>query len=424
MDYSLTDLNLTVPSLLPPPPTPPTTTTIDSLFISATIMTITDAADTDYSSSVEDNWLRNVLIVIVYGIIIVVSLSGNCLVCFVVYSNRKLRTTTNIMIVSLTVSDILTTTLNIPFNCARILLDDWPFPDSLCIGMPVMQVCCVYVSTVTMTVISVHRYYSVVRHSRDMSRYMSTSRLNAILAGTWLLSLVLSVPHAMFNRVVEVQYIGNRPSMRCRTVYPNVDIHFDLVLTIEAIVTQFLIPLSVTCCLYMKIAAIIARQGQLAAHSTDETYRRYCDAKRKRIVMLVLVCLTFAVCWLPLNAYHLLMDLNILPHNYTIFLILHALAMSSVCYNPMIYCFMNQAFRRGVRNVCCVKLILIGGRRQKSVTVADDPATDDDDDDDDDDEAVNGIQTITANGEDSHHHQHHNQQPVMLTSGVLEQTYV
>ena len=112
-----------------------------------------------------------------------------------------------------------------------------------------------------------------------------------------------------------------------------------------------MIPLSITCCLYVKIAIIINRQGRLAAHSTDQTYRRHCEAKRKRIVMLVLVCATFALCWLPLNCYHLLIDLHLVPHNYTVFLIVHSFAMSSVCYNPVIYCWMNEAFRRDARSL-------------------------------------------------------------------------
>lgn len=302
-------------------------------------------------TEVEDNTLRNVLILIVYSLIIGVSFVGNCLVLKVVHSNRQMRTTTNLLIVSLTVSDLLTTVLNIPFNLARILLHDWPFSGPMCILFPIIQVTCVYVSTLTMAVISVHRYYSVTRRTpRDMSRYLSSTKLTTIIILIWIVSAILSLPHSLFNQVISTYY-RNILAVRCYAIYPDVGINWPLILSVEVMVTQYLVPLSITCCLYVKIAVIINRQGQLAAHSTDQTYRRYCEAKRKRIVMLILVCATFAICWLPLNCYHLLVDLHLVPHNYTVFLVVHSFAMSSVCYNPVIYCWMNEAFRRDARSL-------------------------------------------------------------------------
>jgi hypothetical protein len=307
---------------------------------------------------IEDNTLRNILIIISYSVIVIVSLTGNILVCKVVYSNKKMRTTTNLLIVSLTVSDILTTILNIPFNCARILLQNWPFSDSLCIIFPLIQVACVYVSTLTMAVIGVHRYYSVSRQNcNEVARYLSSLKLSLIIALTWILSLILALPHSVFNQVVETLY-NNIHSLRCKVVYPDIDINFPLLLTVEAILSQYLIPLSITCCLYIKIANIISKQGQMATHASDETNRRYCEAKRKRIVMLILVVATFAICWFPLNTYHLLIDLHLVPHNYTVFLIVHSFAMSSVCYNPFIYCWMNESFRRGATNMFIINSLL------------------------------------------------------------------
>ena len=305
----------------------------------------------DSPESSHDIRLRNVLIVITYSVIMFVSLTGNCLVLQVVYSNRKMRTTTNLLIVSLTVSDLLTTLLNIPFNCARILLQDWPFSASLCLLFPMIQVTCVYVSTLTMAVIGVHRYYSVIRRgANDSTRYLSSCKLVSIIVLTWVASVILSLPHSIFNRVVN-KYYRNVYSVRCIAEYPDIGINFPLWLSVEVILTQYLIPLSITCCLYVKIAVIISKQGKLATHTSDQNHRRYCDAKRKRILMLILVCATFAICWLPLNCYHLLIDLHLVPHNYTVFLIVHCFAMSSVCYNPIIYCWMNESFRRGAHNM-------------------------------------------------------------------------
>ncbi len=60
----------------------------------------------------------------------------------------------------------------------------------------------------------------------------------------------------------------------------------------------------------------------------------------------------FAICWLPLNLYHIRADFGTDPsrHNLTVYLIVHWLAMSSVCYNPFIYSIRNSYFRKGIKN--------------------------------------------------------------------------
>jgi hypothetical protein len=60
----------------------------------------------------------------------------------------------------------------------------------------------------------------------------------------------------------------------------------------------------------------------------------------------------FAICWLPLNLYHIRADFGTdsYRHNMNVYLMVHWLAMSSVCYNPFIYSIRNSYFRTGVKN--------------------------------------------------------------------------
>ena len=70
--------------------------------------------------------------------------------------------------------------------------------------------------------------------------------------------------------------------------------------------------------------------------------------------MLVLTVIFFAVCWAPINAYHLLTHFGLVGHNSTAILICHLIAMSSTCYNPFIYCWLNEHFRReALKWLCC-----------------------------------------------------------------------
>ncbi|KAI2810249.1 neuropeptide Y receptor [Blomia tropicalis] len=287
-------------------------------------------------------------------LIATISMIGNVLVYRIIWSNRKLRTTTNILILSLTMSDIMTTIVNIPFTCIRTMLIDWPLPDVFCLLIPAFQVCSVYVSTFTMAAIGVHRFHSVrmvrcVKVERQNSMIISThvttrTRITIWIILIWMVSFILAIPHAIFNQVVESSspfaddIQGFRLARRCRSVYPaEYEEQIPLWLSIETMLTQFILPILITAILYVKIAFIIQRQGRLALHLCDEHNRRRCEAKRRKQCMLASIVVTFVSCWLPLNIYHLLIDFHLLPFNYEAFTLLHLLAMCSVCINPFIY---------------------------------------------------------------------------------------
>lgn len=88
---------------------------------------------------------RNTVIIIFYMSIVLVSLFGNLFVCYVIMKRKRMRTSTNLLMANLAVSDLLMTVINIPFNLVRILLNEWPFGSFLCITVPLVQVTSVYV---------------------------------------------------------------------------------------------------------------------------------------------------------------------------------------------------------------------------------------------------------------------------------------
>lgn len=61
--------------------------------------------------------VRDVVIILVYGIIVIVSLCGNLAVCKVILCRQAMRRRiTNVFIVNLTISDLLMTIFTIPMN--------------------------------------------------------------------------------------------------------------------------------------------------------------------------------------------------------------------------------------------------------------------------------------------------------------------
>lgn len=269
--------------------------------------------------------IKNSLIILCYSVIVALSLCGNLLVVKVIaFGKRKMCTTTNILIASLAVSDIVMTVFNIPFNVARLMLKSWPFGSFLCVSVPFVQVTCVYVSTFTMAVIAFYRWWTLSRTTASKS--LTSIQLSLIIGCVWLLAAILAIPHSIFSKTVVIP----TQLVRCTVEYPEMDFDFPLWLSVEAFATQYLIPLSITCILYIQIGFIISRQGLLAGKSNDQRKKAQSEARKKRIIMLVLVVGAFSICWLPLNLYHLLVDFSLISRNWTLFIACHWFAMSSV----------------------------------------------------------------------------------------------
>lgn len=285
-------------------------------------------------------------IISVYTVVVVVSLFGNIFVCKFVYENNKIkRTITNVFIFNMATSDLLMTVLNIPFSLARILLNNWPFGKVMCALVPSVQVTSVYVSTFTMTCVALDRHQAIMNPLQP--RLFRKNGLFVVIF-IWIASILLSLPNAIFNSVVE--QFTYRKMFRCITQYPSADHRKGI--TLYTVITQYLIPLILTSVAYIRIVKRLWYSSVLGAVTEDQAKHRN-KAKKKTITMLIIVMVVFAFCWFPLNLYHLISDLSSskTPWTYSsyYFFACHMLAMSSVCYNPFIYCSLNERFNRGAR---------------------------------------------------------------------------
>ena len=273
------------------------------------------------------------IVILAYGLIVMISLIGNLLVCKIAFTgrssagrNNRLRTTTDLLIGSLAVSDLIMTCINIPVNIVRLILLHWPFGSMLCVGFPLIQTCCVYVSTFTMAAIAMHRWRTVSAHHSRSGHLPAPYSNRTIIGSVWLLATLLSTPTVAFN-TIKLMKVNEQNVSRCRVQFPYPAI--SLTITVFVFVTQYLLPLIWTAALYIKIAKVVSRQGRMTAVGStgmsisgeDEKRRkRHLETKRRRIVMLSAVVAVFAICWLPIHLYHLSVDSGLFEHRTTVFL--------------------------------------------------------------------------------------------------------
>ena len=289
-----------------------------------------------------------VVLFVAYSVIILLSLFGNSLVCYVVTKNKRLHTVTNIFIANLAMSDITITVLNIPFSLARLVLKEWMFGSFMCHFVNFILMVSIYVSTFTMAAIAVDRHLVILYPLRPR---LSLPMGFIIIVITWFVGTLLSLPFAIFSQVADVDFLLVTVK-RCRLEYPEPSEAFEKYITLCTVIAQYCLPMTIIAYAYWQIGWTLWSR-QVVGQPTENQQNSHAKVKKKTIKMLVVVVMVFCVCWLPLNLYHLLTDFHPdakqFAYNSAAYLVCHWLAMCSVCCNPFIYCWLNETFRAEFR---------------------------------------------------------------------------
>uniref|UniRef100_T1IJG8 G-protein coupled receptors family 1 profile domain-containing protein n=1 Tax=Strigamia maritima TaxID=126957 RepID=T1IJG8_STRMM len=133
---------------------------------------------------------------VILGLINVVVIGGNTLVVMAVFVHHKLRTVTNLFIVSLAVADLLVGLAVLPFSTAYEVLDVWLFGTIWCKMWLAVDVWLCTASILNLCVISLDRYLAVTRPV-SYPNLMSPPRAKALIAGVWCVSFIICLPGLM-----------------------------------------------------------------------------------------------------------------------------------------------------------------------------------------------------------------------------------
>ncbi|KAJ6220072.1 hypothetical protein RDWZM_005884 [Blomia tropicalis] len=104
---------------------------------------------------------------------------------------------------------------------------------------------------------------------------------------------------------------------------------------------------------YTQIGIHIWKRVRIGAMTRSQKFT-HLQARKRTIKMLVLVVIVFAICWLPLNLYHITQDFlpNVqLHYSKSIFTFCHWFGISSVAVNPFVYFWLNKQYKQRARNL-------------------------------------------------------------------------
>ncbi|RWS10222.1 orexin receptor type 2-like protein, partial [Dinothrombium tinctorium] len=126
--------------------------------------------------------------------VFIVGLVGNILVCISVYRNHSMRTVTNYFIVNLAVADFLVILICLPPTVIWDVTETWFLGSIMCKIVLYFQGASVSVSVMTLTFISIDRWYAICYPLKFKS---TTKKARIAILFIWTTSLLLMLPDAI-----------------------------------------------------------------------------------------------------------------------------------------------------------------------------------------------------------------------------------
>ncbi|KAL0964686.1 hypothetical protein UPYG_G00327580 [Umbra pygmaea] len=318
-------------------------TTMDPIF--PTAMYFPDYEnETNINHFEQPDW-QVALWAIAYSLIVVVSITGNVTVIWIILAHKRMRTVTNYFIVNLAFSDVSMATFNTVINFVYAIHNDWYFGLGYCRFQNFYPITAMFSSIYSMAAIAVDRYMAIIY---PLKPRLSSTSTKIVIGLIWAVAFSLAFPQCYYS---VTQY--HPPRTICLVNWPDDygGMHH-LTYQIATIILIYVLPLLVMLITYSLIGQTLWGSeipGEATGHCQNQI-----QAKRKVVKMLIVVVMTFALCWLPYHIYFILGCINkdIYTQTYIqqVYLAIFWLAMSSGMYNPVIYCCLNHRFRTGFRH--------------------------------------------------------------------------
>ncbi|XP_035210632.1 prolactin-releasing peptide receptor-like [Stegodyphus dumicola] len=276
-----------------------------------------------------------------YIIIFFLGICGNVLVCYVVFRNKSMQTVTNFFITNLALSDILLCTFAVPFTPLYMFLRQWVFGEILCHLVPYAQGVSVYISAFTLMSIAIDRFFVIIYPFKPR---LQVKYCYLIIILVWLLAGLLTLPYGIF-----MDLIPTEKGLYCDEVWPYESSR--KAFGFSTSILQFVIPFFIITFCYMKVCIKLKNRARTKP-GTKSVKKEEMERERTRRTnrMLITMVVIFGASWLPINIYNLIIDFYIPAASWTflnvIFFLSHAAAMSSTCYNPFLYAWLNENFRK------------------------------------------------------------------------------
>ncbi|XP_020510346.2 growth hormone secretagogue receptor a [Labrus bergylta] len=244
-------------------------------------------------------------ITIACTLLFLVGVAGNVMTILVVSKYRDMRTTTNLYLCSMAVSDLLIF-LCMPLDLYRMWrYRPWRFGDALCKLFQFVSESCTYSTILSITALSVERYLAICFPLRAKA-VVTKRRVRGLILLLWTVSLLSAGPvfvmvgverdsSGMNETVYSLEEVDTR---ECKMTHYAVESGLMGAMVWLSSVFFFM-PVFCLTVLYSLIGRRLWQRHRETNISSRVAHRD--KSNRQTIKMLVVVVLAFVLCWLPFH---------------------------------------------------------------------------------------------------------------------------
>ncbi|XP_054766826.2 galanin receptor 2b-like [Lytechinus pictus] len=297
--------------------------------------------------------------VTIYSILGSVGIIGNGLVLVVMIAVKDLRNITNLFIANQSIIDMTTSIfLFITFIA--------PHP-----AVPKQKLAANFIcsfwnsgyifwgtiisSTYNLVMLALERYFAVMYPVAYRNKF-SYRRAAGVAVAPWIVGFGFGIHWMVVNQHVDgrciVKYESNfiRGFIGCLTV-----------------IVEFVIPLIIIAYVYIRIGKLMRQRVEDVGNPSTENRSdvttaepglpNYREKARKNVIKtLLIVCITYVICWTPNQIVFLYYNLGgPIDLNGPVFYASVYIAFVNMCINPVIYTFKYRKFQKGLKKVFRIK---------------------------------------------------------------------
>ena len=280
----------------------------------------------------------------VYFIIVFASIFGNSVIIHIIRTGHSLKTTTNYLILNQACADLIITftvmlsMLGDNLFQRRWFGGDWGLP--MCRLLVWFHFPAEYCSIWSLVAIAVDRYYAVAR-PLQFSPLSHHTRL--VVSLIWVWSLSSAAGTISMAKLIFVEGTGHF----CVVDYSHVELSAANVVSICVLLFNFVVPLLAMAVLYSIVCSrLLSREvpGDEAGHSARHAEAMKTAKKVNR--MMILVVVSFTLCWFPFFIFVGLDSLHKIEIPYAALKFVVWLANAYSAINPYIYLSLSEKFRK------------------------------------------------------------------------------
>ena len=286
-------------------------------------------------------------------VIILLSIFGNTAVVLAIHKSPKLREDiANKLLINLSLIDLLSSVCVMPYSFLALIEDKWLFSDEWCTAQCALNYCCIIVSMLTLSMISIDRYVAIVFPLRYTSIITNTV-VYTMATCTWLQGFAFAAIPIVCQWVVYDYW-----EVVCAIDWDQHRDHGGLIYVIVAFIACFIIPGGVMLYCYGRIFRESSRHFQKRKVFDRSIAKDPATEKaiRKVILSLAVVVLMFFICmslFCVTKVIKIFFSADSVPVWLNFVATFAQFAASAT--NPLIYGIFRQDFRVAFSKLLCFK---------------------------------------------------------------------